>query len=654
MRLGNTSWIGSVQSSAGALRSSLCSLLSILPLAFLLALVPLQEGAFAQAPEQRLQQGKEGKNKYRGGVDDPKKEMQELFKAILISGNGDSKADKWYSPHLRDIGIEMASRIKEAVLVRGQTVPFDWPGGMLAYCTNRFNFPVFAACPETVPSIWFGIPVCLWHGSEADRHRPMDSCFARNTLIYKTLTTDSNFKACCVKAAEDNMTSEEIASRHTTGDGWAGMLEYYWPTSALGWENDRTTTRLVEKSKVTQCVEAADKVMSKSQNWVSGAIERNAKAANGGTVPGDIGNLQKEVQEIFKDIEKIRPSGENKDLRFSDSLQSEGLTLRVNLAALDPAYRKIVARRFCMRPEQFDKLMSAEDPLQKDGGMPLEEIPVWASYCKEGAELMTNPEASNLLNIDGTNTNFQQGMGVWRRDPMYCQRMNLENANMWTTGIGDVINQSTKGPPLSEGMTGYTCLQGGSLNGGMVPVTLNRHAAVERRTAIADHAVGFLIAGGLFPTFVSGQQSYYKRFEPQSYSQTFNVFSAPRFKGTGTNELGDTCESLQGEMLQGAPKSDRLYISNVTHEPFTQAIIDDQNNINKYVQEWAEESQQDKIANRGLDEKSSNYASAFRIFATCPAGMLRWRPPPDEHDVELRQNLDVHCKEEHFGGSLTK
>jgi hypothetical protein len=78
-------------------------------------------------------------------------------------------------------------------------------------------------------------------------------------------------------------------------------------------------------------------------------------------------------------------------------------------------------------------------------------------------------------------------------------------------------------------------------------------------------------------------------------------------------------------------------------------MIDDKNTIDKYVQGWAD-SQKEKIANRGLDEKSSNYATAFRIMAMCPAGKVRWRPLPDGHNNFLPANLEATCGEENFGG----
>lgn len=623
-----------------------------------LVLVPLS-GALAQVdPSSRLQQGEQGKNKYRGGqaVSDMqavKKNMEDLFKPILISGKGDGKADKWYSPHLRDMDFSDNNKTEESA-IRKQTSPRDF---MITYCLNPFNPPIQAACPITVPYLFVGPDVCQWHGEKFLPHRPVESCFTRNTLIYENFTKTSNWKVCCVDKDQVASTSEQIVSRHPDGDGWAGLFEFYYPVSALGWENDRTTSMIVDQQKIKDCREKSDKLMenAQAQEWVAKAIERNQNAL-GGSTGGSAGQVQQEVAKI---ISQVRP--QEKENRFTDSLQSEGLTVRPNLASLDPEYRKKAAQRFCMRPNQFDKIMNpAEDPVQLGGGLSLaslDKLPVWSNYCEEGVNLMTKAENSNLKNLDNTPTDFMKGMQAWKKDPLYCQRMHLTNPNMKITGFEDVIRQSS-GEPLSEAAVGHTCLDNDKLNGGMVPLTLNRHAAVERRTAIADHAVGFLIAAGLAEGMHEGQKSYYKRFEPQKYSATLGLrrtFIGPKYPGGGTNELIKTnpafaqCESLGGESYTWQNKADRLYISNKTHEPFTQQMIDDKNNIDKYGQEWAD-TQQNKIADRGLDEKSQNYASAFRIFALCPSGMTRWRPLPDPHEGYLPANVEMRCQEENFGG----
>jgi hypothetical protein len=328
-----------------------------------------------------------------------------------------------------------------------------------------------------------------------------------------------------------------------------------------------------------------------------------------------------------------------------------------------------------MHPLQFMKIMDAkEDKLQKSGGdgtwQSLDKnIPVWSNYCPEGVELMTNPEMSALENVDKTPTEFKKGMGIWKNDPMFCQRMNAEqNANLLmpnvdTSKIGEVIKKSGAGG-YTEKMVGYTCRDGGKLNGSMVPVELYRHAAVERRTAIADHALGFLIAGGLAKGMIDGTKSYYKRFEPQPYSmkvaESFRTFIGKKWEGqTGdggkTNELKQDCKKLSGEDFRGKDKSDQLYISDLTQKSFTQDPInesDKKGEFNRYVQGWAKNSKEDQkeITTRGLDEKSSNYAAPFRIFATCPKGYVRWRPAEDMHNDGLTKNLDRFCQEENLGG----
>jgi hypothetical protein len=317
-----------------------------------------------------------------------------------------------------------------------------------------------------------------------------------------------------------------------------------------------------------------------------------------------------------------------------------------------------------MRPEQFDKLMDPADDLLQLGGGPdlnsLDNIPVWANYCPQGVELMTKPENSAMRNIDGTPTDFRLGMQAWNVDKMYCQKMNLTNVNMFITGLGRAALQSPGGFQ-TQASVGYTCLEGGKLNGSMVPVELYRHAAVERRTAITDHALGFLIAGGLAPGMTAGQRSFYKRFEPQPYSRMMppdlETFIGTQFQGGGTNELGESCPSVSGENLRSAgSKSDRLFISDKTNKAFDQEIIeaeDSKGGINRYREEWGKDPESgSKIAARGLDKESQNYAAPFRIFATCPKGYKRWRPQPaDGHNLALIENVNKYCREENFGGS---
>lgn len=609
---------------------------------------------------QRLQQGASGKNRYRKAeaVPDMKsvvENMKKLFEPVLISGGSNAaEKDRWYSPHLRDTEISEENKKLEADLrmkVTPPTVPW------------RCFFPFVPRNYTACPLLFCGAPH-VWHGEPGGPHRPWTAC-GLPTTIYDRFRQPSNFKACCVRQGEQAFTSEQIASLHPLGDGWAGLFEFYYPVSAIGWENDRTTTMIADKVKVKQCFDKANPLMEnrQAQKWVADAIARNQRAAGGvldGADQESSATLRQEVSKLIKDV---RPKEEEN--RFSDSLQSEGLTMRPNLAALDPEYRKNLAKHFCMHPDQFGKIMNeaAGDNVQRGGGESLESldnIPVWSNYCPQGVELMTDPKKSELRNIDNTPTDFMAGMKAWKSDPLYCQRMHLTDPNMSILKLDEVIRRTGRAA-LSQEAVGHTCLDNDKLNGGMVPVTLNRHASVERRGAIADHVVGFMIAGGLAETMRTGQRSYLKRFEPQPYLQKLpeplRPFVGTRFAGNGTNELiltnpeFSTCTPLSGEDYASSRenKADRLYISNLNHKPFTQQMIDEKNTIDKYRQEWAD-SQKEKFAEHGLDEKTQNYATAFRPMAMCPKGFVRWRPPVDEHEQVLHQILEFRCKEEYFGG----
>jgi hypothetical protein len=209
-------------------------------------------------------------------------------------------------------------------------------------------------------------------------------------------------------------------------------------------------------------------------------------------------------------------------------------------------------------------------------------------------------------------------------------------------------------------------MSGGKLNGSLVPVELYRYANVERRASIGDTALGFLIAGGLYEGKMrNGIQSYYKRFEPQPYSMNYpkdmQIFVGKAFKGSGSgpsNELGKSCSaSINGRgNYFGQNKSDQIFIADVTHQnvlPGEREMINEeaQPGFNRNLEKWAQASggNRVKMPNRGLDEKSNNYAAVFRLFATCPAKYVRWHPP-GMHD-QINQEV---CRDENLGGLTPK
>jgi hypothetical protein len=139
----------------------------------------------------------------------------------------------------------------------------------------------------------------------------------------------------------------------------------------------------------------------------------------------------------------------------------------------------------------------------------------------------------------------------------------------------------------------------------------------------------------------NGLKSIYKRFEPMPYSKQFQMFTGQRWAGgkDQKNELGDKCLEYEGEDYRGKDQPDQLFISDVNHKPFTQEQVQ---KFHKYDREWADK-QQESFHNRNFNESVLNYGAAFRIFATCPAGYVRWR---GHHSEEYAQA----CGEENFGG----
>jgi hypothetical protein len=613
----------------------------------------------------RLKQEKE--NKYRGGANgfsEVKQKMEEQMAPILLGKGG--QIDKWYSPHLRDSLIPDGEREK--------VLPFRYKAGApviiwipIINCYLCFNGEGSreTACQMCQPApMGQGCPGQKW----LDDHVTPTCCY-KDTSAYKVRKTDSNFKACCVLKAEKNLNTEEIACLHGAppvtgkipGDGWSGLFEYYYPTTVVAWENSRATTMFADKQEVNKCTEKARELMhgEKAVSWVEKAIKKNLEVVDGlegGSGKTDTSELKPLIQEAIKSADEVEQKNQ-----MADSLAGEGLTMRVNFPAMDPAYRLKLAEHFCMHPKQFMKLMDpAEDKLQKEGGPTeeaLKQIPIWANYCEKGVQLMTDPdETMQCKNVDKTPTDFVKGMQAWSKDPLFCQRMNLKNPKMQEL-FGEVLAKS-KGSPKSEEEVGFTCHDGGKLNGSMVPVELYRHTPIERRTAISDHVLGFLIAGGIYKPMTDGAQqytrSYYKRFEPQPYSLAKGMFMGKAYYGSGSgpvNELNMPCKSLQPEVYTAQNKSDQLFISDKTHP--TQAfkgeteMINDRapNEFNRNVEEWGKGGVGKTLPKRGLDEKLANSATAFRIFATCPAGHVRWHPP-DIHDAFVQ----ARCGEENFGG----
>lgn len=623
----------------------------------------------------------EQQNKYRGGAgskQDVVENMKQLFGPILL-GSGQN-IDQWYSPYLRD--SQYNQTIKQQILpyrYKAGASLVVWDSYYQCYHCMNGDGGFETACPKCQPKSEGG-QGCPENKKWLDEHLFEECCadtnpqlLGRGTKIYKEMTEDSNFRTCCVRNAEVREDTEKIACKHPDGSGWSGVFEYYYPTEALGWENDRTTSMIAEKDKVSQCVKDSRPLMhdAKAVDWVEKAINKNIEVAEkiqgggGAGSPVSPGNLKQKIQEGTEAAKQIP-----EPLQFTDSLQSQGLTLRVNFPAMDPEYRRKLAEHFCMHPEQFMKLMDPnEDLLQKEGGPSLEalhEIPIWSNYCPQGVQLMTDPDqTSTCQNVDGTPTELDKGLAAWKKDPLYCQRMNLSNPAMQEY-FGQTLAK-VPGQTLDEQAVGYTCMRGGKLNGSLAPVELYRYAGIERRAAIGDSALGFLIAGGLYKGIMldgaprSGARSFYKRFEPQPYSMNYpphlQIFIGKPFKGSGSgpkNELQKTCPAFingRDNYFQ-QNKSDQIFIADMTHQnvfPGEREMINEeaQPGFNRNLEEWAQASGGNKVRvpNRGLDKDSNNYAAVFRLFATCPAKFKRWHPP-GEHDTYIQEL----CRDENFGG----
>lgn len=592
----------------------------------------------------RLKAEMAGKNEFRvdkdtgqGGVREEGAvlaNMQTLLKKIMVDpmapqiASPKSELDAWFNPHLRDAEIDRGMANQEA------TAPYV--GRMWAGTTSWTLFGCDGACPG-----------CRWH----DPSHWTPACCGVSTYAYADKVLPTNFKACCVREGFQGCTMEEIACTFPGGDGWSGLFEYYFPTNVIGWEAQRATTMIASDRDVKRCLDDSNAAMENSK-WVADAIQKGVQRSDG--------SIEAKVADS---IQAVRPKDQS--LRFSDTLQGGGLTMRVNFAHMDPAQRVALARQFCMHDLQFMKLMDPlYDKLQMPGtgGSTLSAlqntatIPIWGNYCPAAIKLLTNVNETRLIaNVDRTPTNFIQGMMAWDADPLYCQKMNVAANPKGGEFLLNGVLSKTGTSLMTEQGVGYTCRTGDPKKGGfstrMVPVELHSTAQIDQRTL--DHAIPFMIAAGYYPgRLFNGIHSVYKRFEPRPYSQNYpeglKIFTGKKWKGAGPNERGDICRSYSGKDLQGKNVSDQMYLSDVNHQPFSQEKIMEQEGsaaaqgFNRYDREWADKKPEN-FHNRNVNKSVLNYGAAFRMFATCPAGYVRWRGDHSE-------KFDKICGEENFGG----
>jgi hypothetical protein len=443
------------------------------------------------------------------------------------------KLDKHYSPHLRDIGdgVQRSAHVH----IRSQA--------------GEFSGVTEDACPASKD----------WSHPEHETN----ACCGTDTSRYAALREDHNFKTCCVRRGEEQLSEEEIACRHPDGTGWAGLFEFYFPTQILEWGRSDGTSLIVDKESIDAAFQES-KPISKAQS-------------------------APEVDDI---------------------------TLRVNLAAMDQKHREALAKDLCMHPMQFMKLMDPdphEDPYQRNpegqgtpGEKMLKAIPLWSTYSKFGATLVTDPlESLKLANFDAASYSYIGGtkgratdlaLGYERgfsRDAQYCQSLADGNIRVDSDGLSDAVDVYGKGisRESKEINTGYSCVDAGSGRMSMSPVT--KGGADQGRELSAARAMAFMIAAGVYAPAMADPQtrtSYYKRFEPLPY---FKFKGKPFVGSVGANELGLQCRTVKGEMYSKAtPRGDRLYT--------------------------------------GSSGVGGNHAAPMRIFASCPKGWTRWRGPHSE------------------------
>jgi hypothetical protein len=266
-----------------------------------------------------------------------------------------------------------------------------------------------------------------------------------------------------VRRGEEQLPEEEIACRHPDGSGWAGLFEFYYPTEVIELGSPEGSSALAIPSEQQDCLKQAGPFL-------------------GGR----------------------------------SALRPDDITVRINLASMDLKQRAELAKDLCMHPAQLLKLMDPdprEDPYQKSpegngtaGDKMLKAIPIWATYCKEAATLLSDDtENSKLSNFDAQ---FYRDEG---------------GKNEQATDLALAYERSSDG---------------------------------KRR----ERGVSFLIAAGLYaPQMADSDKrtTLYKRFEPLEYFS----FRGKQFTGgLGSNEQGLQCRDISGSNYgSGAARSDRWY-----------------------------------------------------------------------------------------------
>lgn len=406
------------------------------------------------------------------------KREQEIFRAILDTES--AGFDEWYSPHLRDVTVSQKSRDAHAYR-RAEAGVGNAELASLGGC--------YGACGQ-----------CAWEDPDQS-----PACCGVQTEAYANLTDDSNFKTCCVRDGEQNLSEEEIACRHPAGDGWAGLYEYYYPVNALEWSSTPATTTLATADIVKKCLEETDSMLSAAAGESSA---RYSKSTGG--------------------------------------YRGEGaITQAINVAAMAREKRQEIARHFCMHEDQLMKLMEPEaDPIQKGGArdpsLLLNAVPLWANYCPTAAKLLSNPSETALIqNLDLTPTNLFQGFLAYQREPQFCATGSATSSEQRAACLLD--SRNTLATPYRMAPVVYGPLKGGD------PTPYQR-------------AVQLAIAGGYYKgEMVSGTRRYYKPYEPRPYTDQFGLFKGKRVEGGGFNELGRSCGIRGGANLSGGNHPDKLF-----------------------------------------------------------------------------------------------
>lgn len=488
--------------------------------------------------------------------------------------------------------------------------------------------------------------------------RQAESSFLTGS-VYNLLTQDRNFKTCCVRSYETNMSRAEIVNLHPEGDGWSGLWEYYYPTTITEWSNQSSETMIVPQPLFLQELAKAKELLKgpEAVQAVARSISQLKKLADKDITGDTSTEAADQVEEFIHEIDdKVK-----EEHRFTEGISMVGgVTVRPFIPGMAMSTRRGIAEFFCMHPEQFLKIGSQSDPYQRPapGGWDEEygytlSTPPFSSIFFNGLNLLLDhtqlatliPRRAEYGSIGGAAmTDIPAGYREWQQNVLARHAALAQPLGKdWTFapyepngGLRGVL-EKMNAQPISQGAVASTYIE--KNNTWMVLDLMRYKSAQLDRRQFNGMPLSFRVAAGLYDSRINGEdvstkegmQSYYKNFEPQPYYR----FTGEIPVGGVMNELGYPCMRAftHQKSENPGPRPDRIILSNKTHNwvtgPQDFVEFDMRSQTRKggvgLGEELTDQKDGDTPNKCRRDEYRHNYAANLTIFRSCPAGYGIWQ-----------------------------